>query len=149
MKSALRSVIAFALPLGFLFLVTGCPCPDFPGGLGEPMIEFTFVPSIGSTLNLRGSVSHVLPDEHGVAVYIFVNGRWYTKPTYAEPVTRISCDGDWVCDITTGGVDSRATAVAAFLIPAAYSPPLQNGSSTELPAELEENALASVQTTRS
>ena len=92
-------------------------CQEIPGGSGEADIAFTDVPPIGSFDNLRGQVWHVEPDLNGVAVYIKVNGGWWIKPYFNEPVTRINCDGTWNCDITTGGIDSQATEVAAFLIP--------------------------------
>jgi exo-beta-1,3-glucanase (GH17 family) len=116
-------------------------CGEIPGGTGEAAIEFTDVPSIGSFDNLRGQVWHVEPDLNGVAVYIKVNGGWWIKPYFNDPVTEINCDGTWDCDITTGGIDEQATEVAAFLIPLTYSPPLAVGWSS-LPDPLYMNALA-------
>ena len=118
-----------------------------PGGAGTPEIEFTFVPEIGSHDNLKGQVWHVLPSEHKVAVYIMVSGRWWTKPTFAQPLTSIACDGSWTTDITTGGIDSRATKIAAYLVPNGYNPPSAGGS-RNLPQELEEKSLAKVEVTR-
>jgi hypothetical protein len=54
----------------------------------------------------------------------------------------------FTCDITTGGIDQNATKIAAYLVPNGYSPPLMYGDST-LPAELEQNSVAKVETTRS
>ena len=52
----------------------------------------------------------------------------------------IACHGYFDCDITTGGVDSTASRIAAFLIPFDYSPPLMSGGNN-LPNELYDNAL--------
>ncbi len=122
-------------------------CREIPGGPGDPAIEFTSVPPYGSFENLKGQVWHVEPGDYRVAVYIYVVGGWWTKPYWNNPVTVINCDGRWECDITTGGVDERATRIAAYLIPSGYDPPLAGGSSS-LPPELEENSLAKAETTR-
>ena len=90
---------------------------------------------------------HVKPADYRIAVYIYVGG-WWTKPTFANPTTSIAIDGSWVCDITTGGSDQNATQVAAFLIPATYTPPPMSGGQT-LPAELYSNAVANCSVTRS
>lgn len=122
-------------------------CRDIPGGIGTPAIEFIAVPPIGSFDNLQGQVWHVDPDQHGVAVYIKVNGGWWTKPYFNDPVTEINCDGAWVCDITTGGTDQLATEVAAFLIPLTYTPPAA-ASWASFPDELYANSMAYVEVTR-
>ncbi len=111
-------------------------------------IQFTSVPDYGSSADLKGIVLHVQPTDYRVAVYINVSGNWWTKPTAAEPITTIQLDGSWVCDITTGGSDEKATRIAAFLIPASYSPPVLLGVAT-LPTELTNNAIASRQVARS
>lgn len=119
-----------------------------PGGPGDPHIEFVYVPPYGSFENLVGVVRHVSPLDHWVAIYIYVNGGWWTKPYWNRPLTAITCTGSWVCDITTGGVDQQATRIAAFLLPSGYDPPLMSGGSS-LPGTLEENALDSVEIERS
>ncbi|HSB68745.1 MAG TPA: glycosyl hydrolase family 17 protein [Candidatus Methylomirabilis sp.] len=117
------------------------------GGPGIASISFTRVPPYGGSENLGGEVRHVRPADHRVAVYIKVGGRWWTKPTFAEPLTRIRPDGTWMCDITTGGIDEQATMIAAYLVPVGYSPPTMAGGVT-LPAELAGRALAKVEITR-
>jgi hypothetical protein len=119
-----------------------------PGGPGEPDIEFTYVPPYGSFDNLEGQVSHVTAADHRVAVYIYVVGGWWNKPTWAQPLTTIHCDGTWICDITTGGQDQNATRMAAFLVPSSYDPPLLSGHS-RLPQELYDNALDWIEVERS
>ena len=122
-------------------------CGDIPGGTGIPAIELTVVPPVGSSENLRGQVWHVAPDEAGVAVYIKVNGGWWTKPFWNNPVTPINCDGSWVCDITTGGSDPEATDIAAFLISLTYTPPTASWAGV-LPTELYTNSLANIEVAR-
>ena len=116
------------------------------GGPGDPEIEFIRVPVYGSYTNLEGWVRHVNPGEFNVAVYIYVNG-WWTKPTWARPLTTIQIDGTWICDITTGGADSTATRVAAFLVPVGYDPPSMSGGSV-LPLGLYEQSVAQIEITR-
>ena len=114
-------------------------------GPGPPAIEFMTVPPYGSFDNLQGRVLHVQPDDYRVAVYIRVGG-WWIKPFYNNPLTRISRDGRWTCDITTGGIDHKATAIAAYLVRSGYDPPLAGGGS--LPNEIEQVAVAKVEVTR-
>jgi hypothetical protein len=116
-------------------------CDTIPGGEGEPAIEFTSVPAKNSHENLKGRVYHVDPSVYRVAVYIEVSGGWWTKPYWDQPATWINCNGEWVCDITTGGNDASATRIAAYLIPAAYDPPLSRGGSSLRKEELEANAV--------
>ncbi len=136
------SVVSFVLAL----LLGGCSNPSAAcnltiGGAGTPSIVFTSVPPIGSSNILKGQISHVAPTNFYVAVFIYVNGGFWTKPYYSTPETSINCDGTFSTDITTGGVDPEATVVAAFLLPSSYEPPLMNGEST-LPASLYSNAVA-------
>jgi exo-beta-1,3-glucanase (GH17 family) len=122
-------------------------CMDIPGGSGTPAIEYSAVPPIGSSADLRGQVCHVSPGDYGIAVYIKVLGGWWTKPFWNNPVTPINCDGSWVCDITTGGSDSEATDIAAFLIPLTYTPPTAAWEGV-LPAELYTTSVAYIEVKR-
>jgi exo-beta-1,3-glucanase (GH17 family) len=115
---------------------------------GLPSIELTYVPPLGSFENLRGRVNHVLPAAYYVAVYIYVSG-WWTKPYFDRPKTMIQADGSWMADITTGGVDQRATRVAAFLLPVGYDEPALARNSATLPAELYNVSIASMEVMRS
>lgn len=119
-----------------------------PGGPGQPKIEFTYVPPYGSEDDLTGQIWHVAPPDHKVAVYIYVDGGWWNKPTFANPLTPIHVAGHWICDITTGGKDPYATRIVAYLLPNGYDPPLLSGAPA-LPPELGQNALAMVEATRS
>lgn len=109
----------------------------------SPAIEFTYVPPYGSFDNLRGRVACAEPTGFKILVYINVFGSWWTKPYWNNPATILQPDGTWVCDITTGGVDQKATRIAAYLVPNAYIPPLMGGGQS-LPPELAANAVASI-----
>lgn len=125
-------------PTGWLPLVMNNWCP--------PAIEFTFVPPYGSFDNPEGRVECVDPTDYKVAVYIFVSG-WWTKPTFANPLTYIQPDGTWITDITTGGSDQNATKIVAYLVPNSYNPPLMRGGQA-FPKELFENSVALVMVER-
>lgn len=128
--------------------VTVTVTSDIPGGPGAPTIEFTSVPPIGSNADLQGRVLHVRPREHAVAVYIRVQGGFWSKPTFASPTVGISAGGAWIADITTGGNDAQATDVVAFLVKSGYTPPLASGSAT-LPIDVNgTTVLARVSVTR-
>ena len=118
-----------------------------PGDPENAEILFTYVPPYGSYADLRGAVRNVNPADYAVAVYIQVSGRYWTKPYWTRPTTTIQADGSWVCDITTGGIDQKATLIVAYLIPKSYDPPLMRGTS-KLPVELDENAVGKVEVTR-
>jgi hypothetical protein len=102
---------------------------------------------MGSSEDLYGKVEGVNPTMYGVAVYIRVGGGWWTKPTFAASVTPIASDGTWNCPYATGGDDTSATVIRAYLIPIGYPPPAMAGAST-LPSALEKNAAAMVEATR-
>ncbi len=127
----------------------GSNCTGVPCGPGNPSITFTYVPPYGA-LNavLEGQECHVPPGNNAMAVYIKVNGGWWTKPYFSNPATPLNVDGSWTCNIRTGGIDEDATDIAAFLIPSTYSPPLLSGAPS-LPQELYQNSLANLQTSRS
>jgi hypothetical protein len=112
-----------------------------------PKIEIISVPALGSNKRLSGRVEGVDPKKFGVAVYIQVDGGWWTKPYWNAPVTFIGPDGNWSCAYVTGGNDLYATAFRAYLIPIKYDPPTMNGDAN-LPSELDENAVATAEANR-
>ncbi len=136
--------------LTLILLISAAACTDdnpvVPGGAGTPEIRFTAVPAMGTHDDLRGVVEHVDIRTHRIAVYIYVYG-WWSKPTWASPLTSIGDDGAWSTDVTTGGNDTQATQFKAFLVPADYSPPQMSGQQ-ELPDELLEHSLAYTEATR-
>ena len=74
-----------------------------------------------------GYTKNVDPTKYRVAVYIKVNGGWWTKPFFDSPLTWISANGYWECSYITGGEDASASEIAAFLVPANASVPQANG----------------------
>jgi hypothetical protein len=76
-----------------------------------------------------------------VAVYIRVDDSWWTKPTFANPLTNIATNGTWETDVTTGGYDYLANKFAAFLVPVGYDPPPANDDYA-LPSELFTDSVA-------
>lgn len=121
--------------------------PVVCGAESAPAIGLTYVPKYGNNGSLRGRVLNASSNDFVVAVYIMVDGLWWSKPYWDSPVTKINDDGTWVCDITTGGIDETATRIAVYLIPADYKPSLVSGN-FQLPRELEEKALAKAEARR-
>jgi hypothetical protein len=96
-----------------------------------PEIEFTHIPSYGSDTAtfLSGKVHNAVIQNYGIAVYILVQGGgWWTKPSFANPITSINSDSIFCCNIVTGGCDKYATEICAFLIPSGILPPQAAGS---------------------
>jgi len=115
---------------------------------GNSIIEFTFVPSYGSSDNLIGQVRNVDINAYKVAVYIFIEGAgWWTKPTFSQPLTSINNDSTWTCDITTGGGDIYATRIRAFLLPSGINPPEARGLAC-IPVSLDSISIANAFTER-
>ncbi len=112
-----------------------------------PRLEFTYVPPVGSTDNVWGRAMYFQPAAYRVALYIRVAGRWWSKPTAAQPVTALSSGGVFTIDYTTGGNDETADRLTAYLVPAAYPPPVVLGDAA-LPAELETAKVAKAEASR-
>jgi len=109
-------------------------------GPGQPSIELTTVPPLGTTQNLRGRISHLYTTQYKIGVYIKVGGGWWTKPTFANPYISLGFDGSWEADITTGGYDTQASDIAVFVVPLDYALPSSSGSGS-LPAELSDQSV--------
>jgi hypothetical protein len=123
-------------------------------GVGNPQaraadsVEFTAVPPYGSQSNLFGNVYGVNPANYRVAVLIYIDSAgWFTKPTCAASLTTIQPDGTWTADITTGGADSNATRIAAFLVPSSFSQPCVTNQFC-LPAVFYQQSVANAMVTR-
>ncbi|MBP6965313.1 MAG: hypothetical protein KBC96_13010 [Armatimonadetes bacterium] len=138
---------AISCSLAAVLLLAGCGGGSDPIVSGGPMLEFTSVPAVGSYAMLTGRALNVKPRDHRVAVFIYAGG-WWNKPYWNSPLTAINGDGTWSCDITTGGSDAYAARIAAFIVPAGYAPPTLSGQA-EIPSELREISVASLEVVRS
>jgi hypothetical protein len=96
-----------------------------------PDIEFTHIPfySSDTATYLSGKVHNAVIQNYGIAVYISVQGAgWWTKPSFANPITTINSDSTFSCNIVTGGYDRYATEICAFLIPTGILPTPVSGN---------------------
>lgn len=103
-----------------------------PKMVASPQVVHTFVPSYGTFNDLRGRVVNVTPQDYRISTYINVNGVWWMKPTFANPLTPIDSSRNWITDITTGGIDQFATSINSYLVSPSYVPqhtvlPVVNG----------------------
>jgi hypothetical protein len=108
-------------------------------------IRLTDIPDYGAQHDLlRGKVEGVTtPTDYKIAVYILIDGMgWYVKP-YVDSFVFPDLEGNWTCNIVTGGVDQYAVKITAYLLPGDYSTP-QRSRETD-----EENAIDKVTATRS
>lgn len=107
-------------------------------------LEFTHVPAFGQSADqvLSGRVHGGNAGSQRVALYIRVGDGWWTKPTFAQPLTAIQPDGSWSADIVTSGGDVNATQIAAYLVPSSFTPPDVGGDS-RVPAAVVAASLAS------
>ncbi|MCD6340198.1 MAG: glycoside hydrolase family 16 protein [Verrucomicrobia bacterium] len=108
---------------------------------GAPSVELTYVPPIGSYELLEGVVRGVDPDQYGAAAVIEVFGTWWTKPSWAAPVTKLDAHGAFKIDITTGGQDPAAARIGVFAVPLDAETPLLAGAS-QIPQALYDLAVA-------
>jgi hypothetical protein len=110
-----------------------------------PTIAITNVPPAGAWgVSLGGRVKASNLGAYKVAVYINVNGGWWTKPSWTWPDTTINVKtGGWSCVVTTGGNDDEAGEYRAYLLPKDLVTPLAYGE-TVLPSELEPYIYADV-----
>ena len=131
---------------GAALVVSACGGAPVGGG-GERRdgpLWVSSVPPWCDLADLAGTVDGVdHPDALGVAVYLHVGGRWWSKPTRAAPVTPVAADGTWRVDVTTGGHDAAATRFEVFLVPRGFRVPIA-APMDELPPGLAEAAIARV-----
>ena len=93
-----------------------------PKTVARPQVLHTFVPSYGSFDNLTGRVVNVKPQNYRISTYVYAVGSWWMKPTFANPLTQITPNGNWITDVTTGGVDQFATPINSYLVVPTYVP---------------------------
>ena len=107
----------------------------------QPAIHITSLPAYGTNELMSGVVSGVDVTAFRVASYIYIDGGgWWTKPTDQTPTVPIANDGSFAANVTTGGLDARATILCAALIPASQDPPRAFGA-RRVPAALNQAAL--------
>lgn len=88
------------------------------------------VPSYGRSGSASGIVNGITDyGNYRVAVYINVYGGWWTKPSFASPLTQIK-NGKWSTKITTGGNDVYAGEIRAYLVPLSFATPTCSGNSS-------------------
>ena len=112
-----------------------------------PAIQITNVPAYGAYGNLGGIVFNADPARQRVAVFIYVGGGWYSKPTCAQPLTAIQPDGSWTANITPVASDINATIIAALLVSSNYNQACVLGAAG-LPLTVSQQALASAYVSR-
>jgi hypothetical protein len=112
------------------------PARSYTVSGAAPGISITSVPKFGSGGYAQGKVVGINPvDYTGVAVFINVDGTWWTKPYEDAPITTINSNDTWRANIDTGGNDQDATQIAAFVVPPGFDVPYLGGASS-LPANL-------------
>lgn len=137
----------------FLGMSSSSLCADSLLFIASPSIEFTSVPPLNSNLDLAGLCKGVFPSSaYKVAVLIYVptspsSGLWWSKPYASYQFSSLNSHGVFVTDITTGGNDSQAKKIAAFLLAAnaSFQPVLGQPS---IPPEIYQAALDSVMVSR-
>ena len=143
----MQPTVAFLVPFLSFALAPLCASAVRPrvaavGGPGVPWIALTCVPGVGSREHFAGRVLHVTPADYRLAVYLYSAGEgWWCAQA------ELHQNGEFSVDIGLGGTGRQALVVAAFLLPAGYTPPLLAGA-LSLPEGLESAAVASVGVTR-
>ena len=118
-----------------------------PAFAGSPSIEFTYVPTVGSSSLLQGIVQNVDRTTYGVALVIDVFGGWWSKPYFATPISGINADNTFSIPYNTGGQDACADKFAVFVVRLDYGIPLLSGQGS-IPPEYSTNCIAQAVTNR-
>lgn len=109
-----------------------------------PTIQFTNVPSFGTTGPLTGRVQNVSLTRVAVTTYLFLPDQgWYTEPGCDRPRTYLNAAGDWSTIINNGPLDKTATKIAAYVVPVEFNPPCVFGAAG-IPPAITSAALASL-----
>lgn len=107
-----------------------------PTATADPLVRIDALPTYGTNGVMQGTVGGVDFAAHRVATFIQVEGSgWWTKPTDTQRTVPIGPGGSFVVDVTTGGLDNRATIFCAAVVDATIEPPLALGSG-RVPADL-------------
>jgi len=97
-------------------------------GAANPTIAITNLPAFGTTNALGGYVANADFTTNCVAVFIFVDGGWYSKPSCQTQLTPLRTNGTWSANVASVASDTTATEFAACLVPTNYNLPCVNGT---------------------
>jgi hypothetical protein len=114
---------------------------EFRCHTGPPTVLLTVIPALRTSERLEGRACNVNPEDYRILVYIKVGDGWWIKPYADQPQTPIQARGFWSTNTVTGGQDSLASEMAAYLVKPDFPPPILRGDTT-IPARLEQNAVA-------
>ncbi len=90
---------------------------------GPAQIAVIDSPAYGETGPVTGIVTGPAPDNYEIHAYIEVEEEvFWTKPTYADPVTGVDPDGSWALYFTTHENDVYASRVVLLLVPQGAAP---------------------------
>ena len=98
-----------------------------------PSIKFTYVPPYGIKNpdpnpdhldSAKGRALNINPNDYYVACYIYIAGvNWWPKPFFNPWKTEIGANGNWSCDVSSSGIDEKATIIEAYLVHKAVDDP--------------------------
>lgn len=119
---------------------------DCRGNSLVPSVTIVSVPRYGDKKGyLVGKTTNIDNTKYVAACFLFVEGRWWPKPSFAKMTVPIDRRGNFTCDVVTGpspaGRDDFAVKYAVYIIPKSVIPPKEVGSS--IPAEITSVAIAS------
>jgi len=84
---------------------------------------------------------------HRVAVYLHTAEGWSTRPSEAQPLTDIGCDGTFSVEVFTGEGDLHGDRVFAAVVTEDFLPPVLSGAES-LPRVLLERAVTKTELVR-
>jgi len=134
LRSIVKKLAFPALAATLAFSSISCKSPtENSNGLADSQVElresdsnarirFSFVPEKGSYANVEGMTWGVDSESYKVSLYLEVNGTYWMKPYWADPLTDIKDDGCWKTPYATGGIDQTAEKIFAFLVTEDYVP---------------------------
>lgn len=76
---------------------------------------------------VAGFIKNADPTQYKVAIYIKVDGNWWSKPYFDYPAVDIYANGYWEALYVTGGNDAEASEIIAVLMPKSASVELAQG----------------------
>lgn len=83
---------------------------------------------------ISGEVVGVGNLNHRIAIYLEIDGAWWTKPTFTDPTLPIDCDGTYEVNVFSAEGDERATRVVLAVVPSDFPTPVLSGEPSIPPA---------------